>query len=89
MQAYNLTLVEVGLRWLVHHSKLKILDGNDGVIIGASSLEQLQNNLLDLEKGPLPKVVLDVLDEAWEITRAKAPTYWHLDLEYSYSYDDP
>src|ERR1700733_8032866 len=34
MKAHDLTLVEVGLRWLVHHSRLKILDGNDGVIIG-------------------------------------------------------
>jgi aflatoxin B1 aldehyde reductase len=87
MKAHDLTLVEVGLRWLVHHSRLRILDGNDGVIIGASSVKQLKSNLVDLEKGPLPKGVLDVLDEAWEITRATAPTYWHLDLEYSYSFD--
>lgn len=86
--SHSLTLVEVALRWLVHHSALNIVDGNDGTIIGASTVEQLRGNLLDMEKGPLPREVLDVLDEAWEITRSHAPTYWHLDLKYTYDFDD-
>jgi aflatoxin B1 aldehyde reductase len=48
----------------------------------------LEENLQDIEKGPLPEEVLKVLDEAWEITRSSAPTYWHLDLKYGYGFDD-
>jgi aflatoxin B1 aldehyde reductase len=72
----------------VHHSALKILDGNDGIIVGASSVKQLNETLEDIEKGPLPEDVLKVLDEAWEITRSSAPTYWNLDLKYGYDFDE-
>jgi aflatoxin B1 aldehyde reductase len=76
-QKHNLTLLETALRWCVHHSKLKIKDGNDGVIIGVSSFKQLEGNLTDLVKGPLPEEVVKTLDEAWEtITKASAPLYW-------------
>lgn len=80
----GLTMVETALRWCVHHSKLKIKDGNDGIIIGASSLQQLESNLADFEKGPLPEEVLNVLDEAWLLTKATTPNYWHLKLDYTY-----
>lgn len=77
-QKHNLTLLEVALRWCVHHSKLQMVDGTkrDGVIIGVSSLKQLQGNLTDLEKGPLPDEVVQTLDEAWNICKASGPTYW-------------
>jgi aflatoxin B1 aldehyde reductase len=63
---------------------LKILDGNDGIILGASSVEQLRGSLEDIKKGPLPEEVCAALDKAWDGTRAMAPTYWHKDLEYTY-----
>jgi aflatoxin B1 aldehyde reductase len=84
----NLTPVEVGLRWVVHHSALNILDGNDGIIVGTSSVKQLKETLDNIEKGPLPEEVLKVLDEAWEITRSSCPTYWHLALKYGYDFDE-
>jgi aflatoxin B1 aldehyde reductase len=59
-----LTLLETALRWCVHHSALKVKDANDGVVIGVSSLKQLEGNLRDLEKGPLPEEVVQVLDQA-------------------------
>ncbi|KKY17073.1 putative aflatoxin b1-aldehyde [Diplodia seriata] len=72
-------------RWLTHHSALSISDGgNDGVIIGVSSLEQLQQNLKEFEKGPLPDEVLKALDEAWLVAKPTTPNYWHLDLKYTY-----
>lgn len=84
-EKHNLTLLEIGFRWVVHHSKLKVQDGgNDGIIIGVSSLAQLESNLKDIEKGPLPEEVVKVLDEAWLITKPTAAVYWHLDLEYKY-----
>lgn len=58
--------------------------GRDGVIIGVSSLAQLERNLKDLEKGPLPDDVIKALDEAWLITKPTTTNYWHLDLKYTY-----
>lgn len=77
-QKHDLTLVEIALRWCVHHSELKtrVKGGNDGVIIGVSSLKQLEGNLADLEKGPLPDEVVKALDEAWMICKPTAPTYF-------------
>jgi aflatoxin B1 aldehyde reductase len=82
---HDLTLLEIALRWCVHHSKLNVKDGGeDGIIVGVSSITQLEQNLKDLEKGPLPDDVLKTLDEAWLITKPTTPNYWHLDLEYTY-----
>jgi aflatoxin B1 aldehyde reductase len=77
-QKHNLTLLEIALRWCVHHSELKTRakGGNDGVIIGVSSFSQLESNLTDLEKGPLPEEVVSALDEAWMIAKASAPVYF-------------
>ena len=58
--------------------------GQDGIIIGVSSFEQLESNLKDLEKGPLPDEVVQVLDQAWRITKATAADYWQKELEYTY-----
>ena len=58
--------------------------GQDGIIIGVSSFEQLESNLKDLEKGPLPEEVVQVLDQAWLITKATAVDYWQKELEYTY-----
>lgn len=77
VERHGLTLVEVALRWCVWHSKLDVMgDGNDGLVIGVSSLKQLEGNLRDAEKGPLPEEVVRVLDEAWRVTKADCPLYW-------------
>lgn len=82
----GLTMVETALRWMVHHSQLRLANkgGNDGIIIGVSSYEQLDKNLTDLEKGPLPDEVVKALDEAWAVIGGSAPDYWHLPYEYKY-----
>ena len=85
VQKHNLTLLEVAFRWMVHHSDLNIKDGgNDGIIIGISSHEQLVQNIKDIEKGPLPEDVVKALDEAWMVCKPTTANYWHLDLKYSY-----
>jgi aflatoxin B1 aldehyde reductase len=85
VEKHGLTLLETALRWLHHHSALNIKDGGrDGIIIGVSSFAQLQSNLRDLEKGPLPQEVVDALDQAWLITKPTTANYWHLDLKYTY-----
>lgn len=84
-QEAGLTLLEIAFRWLVHHSALNIKDGgNDGIIIGVSSQEQLEQNLRDLRKGPLPAKVVEALDEAWLVAKPTTANYWHGDLKYTY-----
>jgi len=77
-EKHQLTLLEIAFRWCIHHSALKtrVKGGNDGVIIGVSNFSQLEGNLKDLEKGPLPEEVVKALDEAWMVTKATAPTYF-------------
>ncbi|KAK1061162.1 hypothetical protein LTR74_011283 [Friedmanniomyces endolithicus] len=86
VQKHELTLLETAFRWLTHHSQLNIKDGgSDGVIIGVSSEAQLEQNLKDLEKGPLPEEVLKVLAEAWGVAKVSTAHYWHGEIEYGYN----
>ncbi|TFY55976.1 hypothetical protein EVG20_g9115 [Dentipellis fragilis] len=73
---HNLTMAEVALRWVSHHSLMKREFG-DSVLIGASSVEHIKQNLVDLEKGPLPDEVVSVLDEAWIQVQPYSSTYFH------------
>lgn len=84
VKKHNLTMLETALRWMAHHSKLDIIKGNDGVIMGVSSLEQLKGNIADIQKGPLPEEVVKALDEAWLVSKPTTANYWHLDLAYTY-----
>ncbi len=79
-QQHGLSLAEIALRWISHHSLLKRQYG-DAVLIGASSLDHIkqvrpdecgvfqnawqalicEQNLDDLEKGPLRKFSMDKL----------------------------
>lgn len=81
VKKHNLTMLETALRWCVHHSALKTMNGNDGIIIGVSNLDQLKGNLDDLEKGPLPEEVVQALDDGWKLATPTTPNYWHLDLK--------
>ncbi|KAL8292070.1 hypothetical protein RQP46_001536 [Phenoliferia psychrophenolica] len=75
---HGLTMAEIALRWMQHHSLLRREPG-DNVLIGASSAAQLEQNLVDLEKGPLPDKVIESLNKAWEHVRPapSAAKYWH------------
>ncbi|KAK5079787.1 hypothetical protein LTR70_007599 [Exophiala xenobiotica] len=73
---HGLTEAECALRWMTHHSLLKRENG-DAVIIGASSTKHLEDNLVDLEKGPLPDEVVKAFDAGWEKTRGISGRYWH------------
>lgn len=89
-EKHALTMAEVALRWMSHHSQMKRVYG-DSVLIGASSTQHIEQvrrhisaldqrlllsqNLLDLEKGPLPDEMVKALDEAWEHVRPVALRY--------------
>jgi aflatoxin B1 aldehyde reductase len=60
----------------MHHSKLERRLG-DKVIIGASSEEQLRQNMEDFEKGPLGEGVLGAFDRGWEMCRGVTWKYFH------------
>ncbi|KAF7322937.1 GTP binding [Mycena chlorophos] len=57
VEKHDLRLTEVALRWCQHHS---VLTPEDGVIVGASSAQQLKQNLEDSAKGPLPEDVIAI-----------------------------
>ncbi|PQE28330.1 hypothetical protein CJF32_00011283 [Rutstroemia sp. NJR-2017a WRK4] len=75
IKKHGLTEAECGLRWMTHHSALKKEFG-DAVIVGASSAAQLEENLKDLEKGPLPEDVVNALDAGWAVIGGTYK-YWH------------
>ncbi|KAF2817121.1 Aldo/keto reductase [Mytilinidion resinicola] len=84
---HNLSMLEVAFRWLVHHSVLRmgtVEKEGDGIIMGISSFKQLEMNLEFCERGPLPEEVVEALEQAWQLTSATAPTYWHKELTYEY-----
>ncbi|TCD64943.1 hypothetical protein EIP91_003401 [Steccherinum ochraceum] len=72
---HGLKMAEVALRWISHHSFLKREHG-DAVIIGASSVKHIEENLKDLEKGPLPEEVVQALEEAHEAVKGHETRYW-------------
>ncbi|GJE95535.1 aldo/keto reductase [Phanerochaete sordida] len=76
VRRHGLSLAEVALRWMAHHSVLRRAH-RDAVIIGASSLKHVEQNLIDLEKGPLPEEVVRALDEAWASVKGVASNYFH------------
>lgn len=85
VEKHGLTLPETALRWVRHHSLLNMQgNGRDGVVIGVSNMAQLESNLRDLQKGPLPDEVVEALDNAWMITKPTTVNYWHMDLKYTY-----
>jgi aflatoxin B1 aldehyde reductase len=81
----QISMVEASYRWLLCHSSL---GPNDGILIGASSLIQLDENLracrAAIKHGPLPEDILEAFDDAWTITQETAFPYWR-----SYSSDMP
>ncbi|EHK16210.1 uncharacterized protein TRIVIDRAFT_64979 [Trichoderma virens Gv29-8] len=62
------------LRWTAHHSALSAEYG-DGIIIGASSISQLEQNLDIFEQGPLPQEVADAIDAILAEIRDDAVAY--------------
>ncbi|KAI1856726.1 uncharacterized protein JN550_013666 [Neoarthrinium moseri] len=79
----GLSPFEVAMRWLVHHSKLNVKNG-DGVIIGFSNLDQLKDNLDYLEKPALPDDLVEVLEQAWKLAKGECALYFLEVPQYTY-----
>lgn len=76
-EQHGITTVEAAYRWLAHHSMLKEERG-DGIIIGASKLNHLTQNMEAMKAGPLPEDVLAAFEEAWKTARPDSPDYFTL-----------
>lgn len=75
-QKLGMTTAEAAVRWASHHSLMKREHG-DAVIIGASSVAQLEENLTNLEKGQLPEEMVKAFDEGWAIVKGVAGPYFN------------
>jgi aflatoxin B1 aldehyde reductase len=73
---HGLTEAECALRWMTNHSMLSREKG-DAIIIGASSVKHIEENIVDLEKGPLPNEVVEALDKGWEGCKGISVRYYH------------
>ncbi|KAI0907276.1 putative oxidoreductase [Ustulina deusta] len=62
-RAQGLSPLEVAIRWIFHHSKLT---DDDGVLLGASKVEQLVESVAFVRKGPLPDAAVLLAEELWE-----------------------
>lgn len=71
----EIDIVEAAYRWLAYHSMLKAERG-DGIIVGASRVDQLEKNMETVQKGPLPEKLVEVINEAWNISKPDAPEYF-------------
>jgi 1-deoxyxylulose-5-phosphate synthase len=63
------SMVSLALCWLLHHTS------TDCVILGASKLEQLDQNLAAAEEGDLDAETLTALDSVWTRLRGVTPKY--------------
>uniref|UniRef100_A0A6I8N4W6 Aldo-keto reductase family 7 like/pseudo n=1 Tax=Ornithorhynchus anatinus TaxID=9258 RepID=A0A6I8N4W6_ORNAN len=68
-------MTSAALRWLYHHSRLQGPRG-DAVVLGMSSVAQLQQNLTAAEESPLEPPVVEAFDCAWRMVAHDCPDYF-------------
>jgi len=67
--------VAVAMSWLINHSRLDATRG-DGIILGASSLDHLQQNMAACEQAPLDASILEILERGWAIIKPDCFRYF-------------
>lgn len=73
----GITSIEATYRYLAYHSMLSGERG-DAILIGASKLDHLRQNMATVKAGPLPQDIIDAFEEAWSITKGDSPEYFTL-----------
>ena len=68
-------MAEAAYRWLCNHSKLDAGEG-DGILLGASKITQMEQNMEAAKKGELPQSILDAMDDAWDMAKPDSPAYF-------------
>lgn len=76
-EEHGFTSIEVTYRWLAYHS---MLDGErgDAILVGASKLSHLKENMATIKAGPLPEEVVKAFEKAWTLTKGDSPEYFTL-----------
>lgn len=69
VDAAGRSLIDLSLNWLLHHT------ATDCVILGASKVSQLEQNLDAFDSGPLPEETVTACDEVWRTLRGVTPKY--------------
>ena len=62
VESHGMTPNEVAIRWIVHQSALRY---EDGIVMGASKIKQIQETNGMIHKGPLPAEVLEMTEDLW------------------------
>ncbi|RAI44323.1 aldo/keto reductase [Rhodoplanes roseus] len=63
------SLISLALNWVLHHTPA------DGLVLGASRPEQLDQNLAACREGPLSPETVAACDAVWDEFRGPVPTY--------------
>ena len=63
VKKHGLSSAEVAIWWLAHHSGL---GEDDGIILGASRVEQIVETVGFVGKGPLDGELVGVAEELWQ-----------------------
>lgn len=71
----DIPVAEAAYRWLAYHSQLDKSKG-DGIIIGASKLNHLEQNILSINKCELPDIIVNAFEEAWIEAKPDSPDYF-------------
>jgi aflatoxin B1 aldehyde reductase len=74
---YGINTIEATYRWLAYHSMLNG-DRGDAILIGASKLSHLKQNMETVKEGPLPDDVVKAFENAWAVTKGECPEYFTL-----------
>jgi len=69
----GIAVMEGTMRWFLHHSPL---GENDGVILGASSTNQVNASLKACEKGLLPRGLAKAFEDLWDAIKDE-PSHIH------------
>ncbi|KAL1594339.1 hypothetical protein SLS60_010099 [Paraconiothyrium brasiliense] len=65
---------DVALRWVMYHSILSGKHG-DAVILGCSSVRQMEANLNAIDAGPLSNDLVEVINGVWDVVKEHAASY--------------
>ena len=76
-EPHDISMTEATYRWLAYHSMLNGGRG-DAILIGASRLSHLKENMNAVKAGPLPEDMVKAFERAWEICRGNSREYFTL-----------
>jgi aryl-alcohol dehydrogenase-like predicted oxidoreductase len=68
-KAEHRTPTSLAIAWLMHHTAI------DSILVGASRMEQLEENLAAVEQGALTAATLAICDRLWQKLRGVQPQY--------------